>query len=70
MKFLNGVCRHELVIFHDEYDLKFLNGVCRHERTAMRKFKDEEFLNGVCRHEHILRSLLCGSNISKWRMPP
>ena len=33
-KFLNGVCRHELVNVDDQTDATFLNGVCRHELVA------------------------------------
>ncbi|KCY24738.1 hypothetical protein J635_0285 [Acinetobacter baumannii 233846] len=34
MFFLNGVCRHELVMMVAGYFTFFLNGVCRHEQIS------------------------------------
>ena len=50
-KFLNGVCRHELIDVLDACLVNFLNGVCRHEQGTVFSFVFDYFLNGVCRHE-------------------
>ena len=34
-RFLNGVCRHELIKGQYSLTHQFLNGVCRHEHEAM-----------------------------------
>ena len=50
-KFLNGVCRHELIHVGCELRCDFLNGVCRHEHERVLQAAVASFLNGVCRHE-------------------
>ena len=50
-KFLNGVCRHELMFDDVIEGFEFLNGVCRHERMERYSGANASFLNGVCRHE-------------------
>ena len=52
-KFLNGVCRHELMQFKSTMVVLFLNGVCRHERHMTEAHSQNGFLNGVCRHEQL-----------------
>ena len=32
--FLNGVCRHELLVKENALIIVFLNGVCRHEQAS------------------------------------
>ena len=50
-KFLNGVCRHELIGISCRQPHCFLNGVCRHEPSEELARELFLFLNGVCRHE-------------------
>ena len=58
--FLNGVCRHELVISLLLCFDHFLNGVCRHEQHYSDHGPLFFFLNGVCRHELSSVLIICG----------
>ena len=53
LKFLNGVCRHELCLTRFDRKRIFLNGVCRHELDKKDCHRLMNFLNGVCRHERL-----------------